>query len=419
MYNADRPLTDRARDELGLAALADEVGGKILGLQPRDGLVVGLQSPWGMGKSTFLNFLTQTLEDDPRVLVVRFAPWLVDDRDALLHELFTELAGRLEPVERRRSQRWDVEDGIKRRAVAKRIRQFSRLAKRMKALPKAPELAWAKSVAELPVVREVLAVGAFAISSAAALGPKDPTLRELRNDISQRLALLAHKIIVVIDDVDRLEAAEAREVFRLVRAVADFPNTTYLVAFDREPLNLDAARQNDITRSYLDKVIQVPIVLPEAESVDLRRLLNSALVGGNGRDGALKRPLRTDPAGGSDAEDGRLAAAMDPLVRTYLNSPRRIGIVENILKTSWDAISEDADICDFLIHTCLVNFDRPLASWVDDYLAVAASRRWSRLDTNVVSRMRTDLTRLMEESLRHRADRMELLRLLLPSLSAH
>ncbi|WP_309628438.1 P-loop NTPase fold protein [Brevundimonas sp.] len=420
MYNSDRPLTDRLHDELGLAAVADAVAARIIDLQPEDGLVVGLQSPWGMGKSTFLNFLTQKIEEEPSTIVVRFAPWLVDDRNALLHELFAEMSRSIEPREKKKSQRWDVAERRQRQATANRLRQFARIADRLKSLPELPHLSWVKDALNLPVARETGAITGFIVSCAAAFKPKDETLRELKQDIATRLILLKQKIIIIIDDVDRLDLSEAKEVFRLIRAVADFPNTTYIVAFDREPIGFDLDHEADIGRSYLDKIVQVPLVLPKPEPVDLRRILTKALMGDQGRLGVVGRPLRqTNNPYRSDSEAQRVAGVIDALVRTYLNSPRRIGIINNVMMTLWPDVSDDVDLSDYLVHLCLVNFDRPLARWVDDYLAVRSTRHRRGSDPSRTAALRSRLDDILDSAQQHREDRLMILRSILPSIRGY
>ena len=272
----------------------------------------------------------------------------------------------------------------------------------------------------LPLIREIGAVVGFIISSAAALKPSEYTLRELRGDIARRLALLNRKVIVIIDDVDRLETAEAREVFRLIRAVADFPNTTYIVAFDREPIEFEVSKRDGIARSYLDKIIQVPIFLPEPETVDLKRMLTEALIGVGAAPGIIARPLRTESNPyQQDSEELRLSNALSPLVRTYLNSPRRIHIIQNALKTLWPGVSDDVDASDFLIFLCLQNFDRSLLAWVDDYLALRASRRWTTVSAEISLDLRQRLELLLSSNVKHRFDRLTLLRSLLPTMGSY
>ena len=54
-----------------------------------------------------------------------------------------------------------------------------------------------------------------------------------REKIEQSLADRQKPIIVVLDDVDRLSGPETRDIFKLVRLTANFPNLVYVVACDR------------------------------------------------------------------------------------------------------------------------------------------------------------------------------------------
>lgn len=71
------------------------------------------------------------------------------------------------------------------------------------------------------------------------------------------------RIIVLIDDLDRLNKEEALDILRLVRLVGDFPNITYLLAFDREILETLIAPTKNEGADYLNKIIQVNRALPE------------------------------------------------------------------------------------------------------------------------------------------------------------
>lgn len=51
--------------------------------------------------------------------------------------------------------------------------------------------------------------------------------------ISQGTCRTPQPIVVVVDDIDRLESAEIRDIFNLVGLTASFPNLGYLLAFDR------------------------------------------------------------------------------------------------------------------------------------------------------------------------------------------
>ncbi|EDO9618151.1 hypothetical protein GYL92_001723, partial [Campylobacter coli] len=50
-------------------------------------------------------------------------------------------------------------------------------------------------------------------------------LDEIKNEINTALLNIDIKIIVVIDDLDRLADTDIQEIFQLVRSIADFKNT--------------------------------------------------------------------------------------------------------------------------------------------------------------------------------------------------
>lgn len=68
--------------------------------------------------------------------------------------------------------------------------------------------------------------------------------------------------MVVVDDIDRLENIEVRDIFRLVRLTASFPNLIYLLAFDRERIEQALNGDGINGRAYLEKILQIGVDLP-------------------------------------------------------------------------------------------------------------------------------------------------------------
>ena len=77
------------------------------------------------------------------------------------------------------------------------------------------------------------ASGALKALSEADLSGRKKTTAELRTEISEKIAALDLSFIVLLDDLDRLEPAQAIEVIRLVKSVADFPRFRYLLCYGR------------------------------------------------------------------------------------------------------------------------------------------------------------------------------------------
>ena len=86
----------------------------------------------------------------------------------------------------------------------------------------------------------------------------------------------ATEILVMIDDIDRLTADEIRQLYRVIKSVADFPNVIYLLAFDKRVVINALEKTQDIPgagEEYLEKIVQTPFELPIPDKNSLRSLL--------------------------------------------------------------------------------------------------------------------------------------------------
>ena len=63
---------------------------------------------------------------------------------------------------------------------------------------------------------------------------QSPDLNKAKSELSDLLKVYPGKIIVFIDDIDRLTAPQIRDIFQLVKQVGDLPNIIYVLAMDRE-----------------------------------------------------------------------------------------------------------------------------------------------------------------------------------------
>lgn len=86
-------------------------------------------------------------------------------------------------------------------------------------------------------------------------------IQAVKRKIISKLKKQKQKIIVVIDDIDRLNNSQIRAIFQLVNSLAGFPNMIYLLAFDREiVVQWPCGRAEVCGEEYLEKIIQVPLI---------------------------------------------------------------------------------------------------------------------------------------------------------------
>lgn len=75
-----------------------------------------------------------------------------------------------------------------------------------------------------------------------------------KEQVIQLLKAQSNRILVILDDIDRLSNEQIRYVFQLITSVARFPNTTYLLVFDKE-IVVEALKgvQSGNGQDYLEK----------------------------------------------------------------------------------------------------------------------------------------------------------------------
>lgn len=370
-FNGDRPIERISEDRLGVRAPAEHVADAIHGMASPDGFVIGIEGEWGSGKSSFINLVADSLrqsENAPEI--IRFLPWLINSRDGLLSELFAEITKAAisidsdavhvgwwkEKVSKAWPKRHSAQKARKRRIGGLLSRFSSRLVQ-------AGKLA---EVFGLPGAGVATEVGARSVEEWLGNG----SLGEEKLNIQKELRSLKRKIVVFIDDLDRLEPGEVREILRLVRAVVDFPKIVFVLCYSREIVskNLSAALHIPNGDAFLEKIVQVSFPVPQPEAFDLRRMFRHDL--------QLLYPglLGADDARSRSIGD-RLARVIDDEGGRALLTPRHVVRAINALRFHAAAVVNDINIPD-MVWLQLVRIQSPkLHQWIEGYLIGFAAKQ--------------------------------------------
>lgn len=199
---------------------------------------VALTGSWGTGKTTFLGYMKSEMEKRG-LYYMEFNPWLSNSAHTVIQDFFDSLNGKIK------------EFGIE---LEDEIDEY------VKILFKWKNESFAEKVSDVLHLEE------------------KQSLASLREQLSEGLKMLDGKLYILIDDLDRLQAAEIFEVLKLIRNTADFNNVVYVVPFDKEyvlaSLNAFVEKQNE----YLKKIFQLELKFPKYEGYLLTHLFNTDLL---------------------------------------------------------------------------------------------------------------------------------------------
>ena len=191
---------------------------------------VGITGSWGSGKTTYIKSLKDQIEDSKEdISIIDFEPWKNDNSSLIIKSFFALLKSKLKPyisnisipIDKYVSSLLDCDDvSIKTKLLLKTFHMFSMADKK---------------------------------------SPYD--------QIKECLVTTKHRVVVFIDDIDRLDKNEIKEVLRLIRNTANFPYIQFIVAYDKDYI-ISTLKDSGIENPsiYLEKFFNLEIALPQYES---------------------------------------------------------------------------------------------------------------------------------------------------------
>ena len=276
--NSDNPISRKEDDLLGRHSLACRIADLINKLNDdyKESIVIGIEGEWGAGKSSFINLILnlvdpeyledgeptnnveneeekrdEAVEANKRNTVIEFNPWNFSDQGELIKDFFGSIAEKFP----------DDSDNMS--------SKFKRFVSKLKP----SEITLNPSVSVSGVQGSVGEVK-WEFNKEEDLG--EP-LQKQRDEIDAGIKELGKRIIIVIDDIDRLDSDETKLIFKLVKLTANFANTVFLLAYDRNRVG-DRLTENNIKgEEYLKKIVQLPFLIPKPAQEDIHGELTKAI----------------------------------------------------------------------------------------------------------------------------------------------
>lgn len=287
-YVADKPIEKADEDLLGRSDFAKQFGKSISEYDSEDGLVIGLYGKWGSGKTSIINMAiseisvyedeaqkienekwysrlykrirksdtSQKTEEDQNhnPIIIRFSPWNYSDKNNLISLFFHELKNKLGVTKKEK----------RKEKIGKAISQYSDIIDALSIIP-------AVGPAIVPILKTTS-------KAAGAKLMETPSLNDAKKKLCEALEDFNHKIIVFIDDIDRLTTPQIKDIFQLVKQVGDFPNIIYVLTMDREIVcNALSEYHNIDGDEYLKKIVQVSFEVPEIDKTTVHEILRDRL----------------------------------------------------------------------------------------------------------------------------------------------
>ena len=249
MFIEDNPIYLLDDDKLNRRKFAESLAQSILNHKNENCLTISLMGKWGSGKTSIINMVKDYWNQlDSDNIIVHFNPWHFSNNDNLLFQFFDILSN----ISGKEFTDYVNTDNLKKLG---------------------------KSLINMTSFSLNFGLGSININPEVNNTLSDEeTLFSLKNKISEDFKKLKKSVIIIIDDIDRLADNEVQQILMLVKSLADFPHVVYILSFDKDAVvgSLENLKVY-APEMFLEKIIQIPIVVPEIRESQLDNVVASYL----------------------------------------------------------------------------------------------------------------------------------------------
>lgn len=194
VFISDKPILKPESDILDYSESAKRLAKNLEKTEMNSSFSIGLIAPWGTGKTSYLNLLEYYLDKD-KFIVVKFNPRNSKNTTCIQQDFFNELFSKLSSYDLRFSSTF--KDYLKSINVIEENKVISFI---------------------------------FNVS-------KIWNRENEKDNINNVILRLNKRIIVIVEDFDRLLSDEIIEVFKLIDGNASFSNIIFITAYDKKHVN--------------------------------------------------------------------------------------------------------------------------------------------------------------------------------------
>lgn len=345
---SDSAIKSAKNDKLSREIFSEYLAEAIIKYDLEDSFVMAMDGKWGSGKTSVLNIVEEKIEyktkenEYNKVLIFKFNPWIIGDKNSLIYLFLKQLTLRL-----KKEKHGNLEELVSKLDVyANYFKKYEEnIELLLSAFSKIPS---SRIQIITKFFKRVMRRGKNSLDEyEKIMKPKsseeidlDTIKCEIIDTLKKEVKI--DRILIIIDDIDRLTNEEIKIIFQLVKSVADFPKVMYLLAYDRD---IVSKATSDLGEEYLEKIIQLTFPIPATSEFEVEKIFMDGLnevLEKNKLDDVI-----TNPEWDKLYNDG---------LKYFLSDIRKIKRYINTFEFKYKIVEDDVNIVDFLVLTAIQIF---------------------------------------------------------------
>lgn len=259
-------------------------------------LTIGLLGNWGSGKSTLLHLIEKKLNENKehrKTITINVNAWMFEGYDDAKAALMEVIISTLE-------ENQTLSKDIKEKLIKLRERvDWFRLGGMV--IKKGIPIAMSASLGNpLPLIIEALR--GIDLSSADSQNKIEGNFNKLKGllkdnaeeNVTKNIRMFRSEfesllndsdidnLVIIVDDLDRCNPERIMETLEAIKLFLSVKKTTFIISMDEDVINyaikrkyplIDEINSLDISKDYIEKIIQIPIRIPQLSDVEVKNYL--------------------------------------------------------------------------------------------------------------------------------------------------
>ena len=230
-------------DLLNRKSIINQIYNTIINCEPATNFTIGLNGKWGSGKTTIIKNVLRIMNDNDLLdnyVIVNFNPWKYDDEKVILKAFLDEILNKIH---------YSIDEGIKDTLI--------------------------ENVISVIFDSKIANFGNL-------LNKELNTEPEISEAVNNYLLNNDKKMLIIIDNLDRIDAEKAFFLIKCIDSIINFEKTINVLLYDEDIIDEILDQKFNNGKKYMNKLVQLKIDVPEVDIYTLNsikeKIANNLLV---------------------------------------------------------------------------------------------------------------------------------------------